>query len=84
MKQCDVYFGISSCKPERLGEGPKTGKPLKVVRRPVHPGVAPVQQRVARRARDSWETFAFWVQKPFAPSPSHFLVCNSLGRKVLF
>ena len=40
---------------------------------PVQPGVAPVQNRVAHGASDSWETFVPWgSERPFAPSPNHF------------
>ena len=52
---------------KRLGEGAKgllnrgSKKPLALVQ----PGVAPVQNRVAHGARDSWETFVPWVQKTF-------------------
>ena len=61
-----------SCKPERLGEGSKMGKSPKVAMSFVQKvfwtegakkPFAPVQNRVAHGARDSWETFAPSVHK---------------------
>ena len=42
--------------------------------------LASVQNEVAPVQKDSWDTFAPWDQRPFAPSPNHFSRYSLFGQ----